>query len=121
MKTSKKILRKRYCPVCNREIMLIKKTPFLRRHGHGEVCPGSWEIGLDAPASKAGKEIALAWKVCANYGKHFGTGHYHICRRCKAGEFPQGCGDFTPRQPDSLYVTNPDGTVELVDDMGEVK
>ena len=25
------------------------------------------------------------------------------------------------RQSDSLYVTNPDGTVELVDDMGEIK
>ena len=37
--------------------------------------------------------VGYVWERCANYGKHTGTGHYHVCRRCKEGEFP-GCVDF---------------------------
>jgi hypothetical protein len=32
-------------------------------------------------------------KECENYGKHLGTGHYHMCTRCAAGS-EIGCADF---------------------------
>ncbi|MFA5386526.1 MAG: hypothetical protein WC297_02605 [Candidatus Paceibacterota bacterium] len=34
------------------------------------------------------------WKICANFGKHSGTGNYHFCERCGAkGQFTK-CGQF---------------------------
>lgn len=30
---------------------------------------------------------------CLNEGKHEGTGHYHMCHRCREGNIG-GCGDY---------------------------
>ena len=31
---------------------------------------------------------------CENEGKHEGTAHYWVCRRCRNGEFETGCADY---------------------------
>lgn len=33
---------------------------------------------------------------CENEGKHEGTAHYWVCRRCRKGEFETGCADYKP-------------------------
>jgi len=33
---------------------------------------------------------------CQNEGKHEGTGHYWMCRRCRAGRV-KGCADYKPK------------------------
>jgi hypothetical protein len=35
---------------------------------------------------------------CANNGKHEGTGRYHMCGRCRRGDFLTPCGDFKEKE-----------------------
>ncbi len=35
---------------------------------------------------------------CVNYGKYLGTSNYHVCSRCRNGDFMHGCGCFVYRK-----------------------